>query len=484
MLALIIGASTALAFQQAASVQVAVDLNTDGNSGTAVGTIDSCRSVSAGDTFDIDVVVRGVPATPAPGAGPLTVGLASFGFNIHFDPAVVNITGAVNSLMLGGDSAFQAVQANYVDGGNPNPFPATSGDTRIDFVDLSSHYESGDGVLSRLTIKAIGTGRTDVTLNDETLGGQAPELLRADAKAYKISQLQNAAIAVGQPCDSAPTPFDPVAITPKPTPSPSPNGSASPTATLGPSGSPATTPVGVPAGNTALAVDADTTGNDATHVGTYDSCGRAEPNETFQVDVVIQGVSNLLAWSAPITYDPKVLEVEDRNVKLFQAANAGSQVFDASNQTPNGTGTYVSSAFDAADPASPDSGDGVLVRLTLKAIGSGTSQLSLAPVDLNGDGNPDQGVLLRTVDSAIIGDTNGDTFFDGLTTPTEIRVGADCPGGGHVVPAQGPSSAPSQSSGSSSSWIWIVVAAGAIVVVASAAAGVLFMRRRRGSIAP
>jgi hypothetical protein len=224
-----------------------------------------------------------------------------------------------------------------------------------------------------------------------------------------------------------------------------------------------------------------TTGNEATKLGQIDDCASADVNEVFQVDVLIKGVTNLLAWELPISFDPKVLRVEDRDVKMFQAANSGSQVFDSSNQTPNDTGTYIASAVDTADPAAPDSGDGVLVRLKLTAIGSGTSPLSLAPVDLNGDGTPDRGILLRSVSNAIIGDTNHDTFFDGPITSAEIRVGSSCPNGGKVVAAQANSTGAlgTSSSGSSKTWIWIVAAAAVVVVLASA--GLAFLiRRRRG----
>ena len=217
-------------------------------------------------------------------------------------------------------------------------------------------------------------------------------------------------------------------------------------------------------------------------MGQIDNCAKASNGETFQVDVVIMGVTNLLAWELPVSFDPKILRVDDRNVKLFQAANQGSSVFDASNQTPNNTGMYVTGAFDTADPPAPDSGDGVLVRLTMTAVGPGTSQLSLDPVDINGDNIPDKGVFLRNVDNAIIGDTNGDTFFDGPVSGAEIRVGTDCPSGGQVVPAQ--AGGTTTGSGSSNTWIWVVVAVAAVIVVAGGAAGLLALRARRRRVSP
>ena len=209
-MALILGATTAaLSFQQQASVEVAIDLNTDGNSGTAVGAIDSCRSVNAGDSFDIDVVVKGVPAMPpgpsgAAGVPTAGAGISAFGFNLHYNPAVMNVTAAQDTLMLSAQSPFELIQGNYVESGPPNPFPATSGDMSINFADISPNYESGDGVLSRLTIKATGVGRSDLTLDDETDGLPGPIVVESDSTAYVVSPLQSATITVGQPCESPP----------------------------------------------------------------------------------------------------------------------------------------------------------------------------------------------------------------------------------------------------------------------------------------
>jgi hypothetical protein len=485
VVALIFGATSALAFQQQASVSVAVDLNTDGNTGTSVGTVDSCRSVNPGDTFQIDIVVQGVPPIAADrNSG----GIGGFGYNFHYNPQVLNVTAADNSLMVGKVTPLEIIRANSsATTPGANPFPATDGDMRIDYGDLSSTYPQGDGVLSRLTIKAIGAGQSTITVDDSVVHRAQPLLVQAGGNAYDVSNLRNALVTVGQPCSSPPTPFNPITSTATTAATPS---------SAGPSNSPistspisTSTPGPIPIGNTSLAVDAITTGNAATTVGQIDGCASATLNEVFQVDVVIKGVTNLLAWEAPITFDPKVLRVDDRNVKLFQAANAGSQVFDSSNQTPNDTGTYVASAFDAADPASPDSGDGILVRLKLTAIGNGTSPLSLAPISLTANGTPDKGVLLRSVTGAIIGDTNGDTFFDGPVTSAEIRVGSSCPNGGTVVPAGADSSSslgnPAASSGSSKTWIWIVAGAAALAVIAAGGLAFLIRRRRgRGNVSP
>ncbi len=489
MAALIVGAATVLSFQSTPSIQIAVDLNTAGNSGTALGSNDACRSVNVGDTFDFDIVAKGVPPADSTNANG---GAAGFGINVHFDPAVVNLTNAVNNLWVKSDAPVERIAANYVQYGSANGFPATTGDARVDFYNVSeAGYASGDGVLSRFTAKAVGPGQTTITVDSEIDGTPYPAVFEiTDATAatstiYAVSNLQNAVIMVGQPCTSAsaPSPFDPVEPTATPTPAP---GTTAPTLAPGTTATPvpSPTPPGVPAGDTRLAIDAVTTGNAATTVGQIDTCASANKGDEFQVDVVIRGVQNLLAWELPISFNKDVLRVDNRDVKLFQQANKGSNVFDSSGQTPNDTGVYFASATDLADPPAPDSGDGVLVRLTFSAVGNGTSQLSLIPIDLNGDRVPDRGVLLKNIDNAIIGDKNGDTFFDGPATGAEIRVGADCPSGAKVVKTTDSGATSSSGGSSSNTWLWIAIAGGAAVVAAAAAAGVLLMRRRRSGGSP
>lgn len=475
-------ATTALSFQVQAKVQVGIDVNTSGNSATTVGSEEACLSVNVGDTFDIDVWIRGVQQvqlTP----DFIALGLGGYSYNFHFDPNMVQVTKAQNNFMTQASAPFERIAANYVPNADANPLPATTGNTRIDFFDFSEAYETGDGVLSRLTLQAVGAGTTTLRLDSELEGEPSPAVWMEGGFPYTISQLQDAVINVGTPCDAAsiPTPFDPkdtwaenYGLTTTPTPTPGP---PTPTPTLGPSD--------VPEGDTKVSVDAISTANSATVVAQIDDCASADIGEKFSVDIVIEDVENLLGWEAPVSYDPAILKIVDRNVKLFQAANSGSQVFDASNQTPNTTGFYRAASVDQADPAALDSGDGVLIRLTMEAIGKGTSKVSISPVDLNQDGQAETGVLLKNGETQAI----GGPIFRGPTRDAEIRVGTECSGSGRVVPTSAPSSNGDngivEPDGNDSSDTWILVAAGAVVaVLAVGGAAALLIRRRKGGGTP
>ena len=97
-------------------------------------------------------------------------------------------------------------------------------------------------------------------------------------------------------------------------------------------------------------------------------------NDTFDVDLYITNVTDLLGWDIVLNYNSTILNVTAINVQMFQAANPGSNVFNISDATPDLDGSYFAGAVDIG---SADSGTGVLARITLRAVGTGTSPLTL-----------------------------------------------------------------------------------------------------------
>lgn len=187
------------------------------------------------------------------------------------------------------------------------------------------------------------------------------------------------------------------------------------------------TPQGTSAQEPMLSVDADPTGNEATEVGPHNSCISVATGDSFDIDIVIRDVEDLLAWELYFEYDPTIVEILKRDVRLFQSANRGSAVYDVSEPLPDDDGLYRLAAADTADPVSPDSGSGVLARLSFVAIGPGVSTASLARRDLNGDGKLDIGPFLRNTDAEPIGDDDGDTLFDNVSGAAQIAVDSPCP---------------------------------------------------------
>lgn len=226
-----------------------------------------------------------------------------------------------------------------------------------------------------------------------------------------------------------------------------------------------------------LIIDAGIDGNNATSVGTIEDCISVPRDTEFQMDVIISDVSDLLAWEVYLEYDPAVVTLTAQNVKLFLQANAGSSVLDVSGRVPDNSGFHDLQAFDSSDPPTPDSGSGVLARVTFKAVGSGNTEIGFGNRDLDQNGVPDKGVLLRDAQGQAIGDTDDDTFFDGQTTVAEVAVGEDCPAGSIVAPAP---AAPS----SGDSFPWLIAGGIAAAIVALSGAGGLLLLSRRNSRRP
>jgi hypothetical protein len=225
--------------------------------------------------------------------------------------------------------------------------------------------------------------------------------------------------------------------------------------------------------DTSIGVDADPAGNSATTLGLIDECISVAGGETFEIDIFVRDVTNLLAWSAYLETDPAVVQVVDRDVEQFQAANEGSNVFDGSEQTPDSDGFYSLNAVDTADPPSPDTGSGVLARITLEALAPGVSPLALAYRDIDDDGSTDQGPFLRNADAEPIDDDNDDTFFDGDVHDARVAVDMECP--------PPPVEEDDDDDGGSDTLLIGGVALAVVVVLAAGGAALLLLRRRRAS---
>lgn len=190
-----------------------------------------------------------------------------------------------------------------------------------------------------------------------------------------------------------------------------------------------------------LGVDANPAGNTATSLGPIESCQPVELNETFDIDLYVKDVDELLAWELWFVYDKEILNVTAVDVELFQDADPNSNVFDASEAVPDSDGIFVPAAVDLGQD-SANSGSGVLARLTLRAVGPGISDASLPQLDLNQDGQADAGSMLTNKDLGHIGDVTGDGLFDGPIFHAQIAVDTPCPAAG-PIPSLPPSPTPS-----------------------------------------
>jgi hypothetical protein len=176
-----------------------------------------------------------------------------------------------------------------------------------------------------------------------------------------------------------------------------------------------------------MGVDTDPTGNTATSLGPIDSCVSVSTGDTFEVDLFITDVADLVAWEAYFEYDMTVVNVVKRNVMMFEAAEPKSRVFDLSEALPDIEGHYRMTVADIAEPPAPESGSGTLGRLTLKAVGPGVSPANILVIDIDSDGKRDGGPFLTSAAGEPIGDVDGNGVFDGPISNAQIAVDTACP---------------------------------------------------------
>jgi len=226
-----------------------------------------------------------------------------------------------------------------------------------------------------------------------------------------------------------------------------------------------------------LGIDADPTGNADTSLGDRQFCIQVAKGDTFQVDITTENVSGLTAWEAYLKLDNKVVHVTDKDTQLFLASAPGSNTFDLSESTPEGDdddGRYrVGAANLSEQPAGVD-GSGVLARLTLEAVRSGVSDLSIAP-SATTVGTP-VGPVLTDKDANHIGDKDNDGLFDGPTLDARVAVDQPCTEG---AAGAGQPVSSGIGGGDSGVPVWAIVAAAMGAVAMVGVGGAAFFRLRR-----
>jgi hypothetical protein len=150
------------------------------NTATSVGPIDTCREVSAGETFDSDVVIEDV------------VTVSGIEAHVMYDPAVLKVTNADYDFLL-------ATAGAVLDLGDT--FPDTDGDFEIGAVTFPLGAATGSGVLVRMTFEAVGSGVSALDLQGVKLSdGSGAPIAPFDASGVYQGPVNDASVAVGTSC--------------------------------------------------------------------------------------------------------------------------------------------------------------------------------------------------------------------------------------------------------------------------------------------
>ncbi len=197
-----------------------------------------------------------------------------------------------------------------------------------------------------------------------------------------------------------------------------------------------------------LGADTDPDGNTATFVGTRDDCVSVDAGDTFEFDIFVSHVDNLVAWELYLRFDSSIIEVVDADMHMFLANNPRSKLIK--KWVPVSDGQHFLGAADRK--LLGVSGSGVLARLTLRAMAPGISAAEFTYRDVDGDGNVDIGPRLTDSGGIAVGDVTGDGVFDGPTYHALIAVGESCPIATAIpsLPPSPPPSPPPQPGGGTS----------------------------------
>lgn len=203
-----------------------------------LGPTESCNEtpLEVGGSIDVDIVVRGIPAVAGTDGG-----IAGTDFNLLFDPAVLQVdkihmfTGPTILKAVGHSLPISLVDYDFhipPDSIFEEP-PGTKGNVYVDMVDLSPAGEDGDGVLTRVTLQAVGVGASKLDLVQTWSNDDKPLIVNFWSVSYPVDE-SDATIVVGSGGCNAPTPttYPHTFATPSQTPSPLMSPTPSPTATV------------------------------------------------------------------------------------------------------------------------------------------------------------------------------------------------------------------------------------------------------------
>jgi hypothetical protein len=179
----------------------------------------------------------------------------------------------------------------------------------------------------------------------------------------------------------------------------------------------------------AIGIDANTSGNTSTSISTINDCREVSLGEFFDVDVYVKDVTDLLAWQAYLSFPESKLFVNGLNVQMFQAAQPGSTVQNYSNPAPDiqqnrGDDLFLMVTADmGVIQGTGDSGQGVLARLNLWAVGLGTAHISVKPVDISTPyGVIDAFDAIPWLKDSYGNKMGGDPYFTGPITDATIGI--------------------------------------------------------------
>ncbi len=247
--------------------EVAIDMDPTGNSANGpLGTRQTCVSKSVGETLDIDITIKGVDPGETGG------GTSGFQFQLNYDATKLHVVGVNNLMMLAAGGGTVPLDFSEA-------LPDTDGQFNVSLADFGPNAENGDGVLSRITLKSVGAGVSQLTLSGVIIPDADPAT--GGSRIPNITAILGAQEAQGEACPTG-SPTATASPTTPPTASPTTPPTTTRTATATATQPPSTTPTATPTPTTAAATTTPTASPSptATDVATPAPTGVPAPTST------------------------------------------------------------------------------------------------------------------------------------------------------------------------------------------------------------
>ena len=181
-----------------------------------------------------------------------------------------------------------------------------------------------------------------------------------------------------------------------------------------------------------LGIDVRPGANHSSSIGDIETCVRHDVGDEFTIDIFVNNVIELTGWELRLDYDSDVVQITDADFNYFLVSTPpGGNVLTVFESELPGRQFFGAGEISGA----PDSGSGVLARVSMAAVGEGVSDVSVvtSPVYF--------APLLTNKTGAVLGDGNGNGRWDASIVGGEIRVGSSCASDAPVVTPK-PSLAP------------------------------------------
>jgi len=196
--------------------------------------------------------------------------------------------------------------------------------------------------------------------------------------------------------------------------------------------------------NVVIGIDTNTTGNSALALGALEACRVISFGQIIDVDLYIQGISDIASWEAYIKYDTTKISItkpgadnQGNNARFLlqqaQPSPPGNSLKNSSHPLPDTDGRYLVGAADLVvipgvedpDPIGHTHKDGVLVRLEIQGLPGlgGFTSIQISPFSTPAGM---VGPFVKDSSANLVGDGNGDGFLDNVINGSLVVGSGTC----------------------------------------------------------